>query len=108
MHNGLMKIDGTKVSKTKEEEQKKKATLVVNEVLRKYAPETLRFFLLATHYRRPIDYSEERLEEVRRGLDGYYRFFERVGRITKKSFFALEAPTVQHSSTSQLSDEFSG
>src|SRR5437868_15043838 len=31
--------------------------------------ETLRFFLLATHYRRPIDYSEERLDEVRRGLD---------------------------------------
>ena len=92
MHNGLMKIDGAKVSKTKEEEQKKKATLVVNEVLQKFEPETLRFFLLATHYRRPIDYSEERLEEVRRGLDGFYRFFERYERIAKKSFYALQFP----------------
>jgi cysteinyl-tRNA synthetase len=108
MHNGLMKIDGAKVSKTKEEEQKKKATLVVNEVLRKFEPETLRFFLLATHYRRPIDYSEERLEEVRRGLDGFYRFFERVERITKKCFHALHAPTVQGSSVGGPSDEFVG
>src|SRR5205814_2650199 len=35
MHNGLMRIGGEKVSKTHEEEQKKKATLVVNEVLGK-------------------------------------------------------------------------
>ncbi len=95
MHNGLMKIDGAKVSKTKEEEQRKKATLVVSEVLQKHDPETLRFFLLATHYRRPIDYSEERLEEVRRGLDGFYRFFERFERITKKNFYTLDAPTVR-------------
>jgi cysteinyl-tRNA synthetase len=52
-------------------------------------PETLRFFLLATHYRRPIDYSEERLEEIRRGLDGFYRFFERYERITKKGYYNL-------------------
>jgi cysteinyl-tRNA synthetase len=48
---------------------------------------------LSTHYRRPIDYSEERLEEIRRGLDGFYRFFERFERITKSSFYELKAPT---------------
>src|SRR5439155_529088 len=42
--------------------------------------------------RRPIDYSEDRLEEVRRGLDGFYRFFERYQRITRKSFYELQAP----------------
>ena len=89
MHNGLMKIDGAKISKTHEAEQKKKATLVVSEVFERHQPETVRFFLLATHYRRPIDYSEERLEEVRRGLDGFYRFFQRYERITKKSFYDL-------------------
>ena len=95
MHNGLMKIEGEKVSKTNEEKQKTKATLVVSEAFRKHAPETIRFLLLSTQYRRPIDYSEKHVEEIRRGLDGFYRFFERLERITKKSFYALEAPTVR-------------
>ena len=62
--------------------------IVVSELFKRHQPETLRFFLLATHYRRPIDYSEERLEEIRRGLDGFYRFFERFERITGKSFYS--------------------
>jgi cysteinyl-tRNA synthetase len=93
MHNGLMKIGGEKISKTHEEEQKKKATLVVRDVLEKHHPETVRFLLLSTHYRRPIDYSEERLLEIRRGLDNFYRFFERYRRVTGGSFYELQAPT---------------
>jgi cysteinyl-tRNA synthetase len=89
MHNGLMKTGSEKMSKSKGNE------IVVSELLKRHQPETLRFFLLATHYRRPIDYSEERLEEVRRGLDGFYRFFERFGRITPGSFYELTAPNRQ-------------
>jgi cysteinyl-tRNA synthetase len=89
MHNGLMKTGTEKMSKSKGNE------IVVAELLKRHEPETLRFFLLATHYRRPIDYSEERLEEVRRGLDGFDRFFERYQRITKTSFFGLEAPSAR-------------
>ncbi len=62
MHNGLMKTGTEKMSKSKGNE------IVVAELLKRHDPETLRFFLLSTHYRRPIDYSEERLEEIRRGL----------------------------------------
>jgi cysteinyl-tRNA synthetase len=86
MHNGLMKVGTGKMSKSQGNE------IVVSELLKEQQPETLRFFLLTTHYRRPIDYSEERLAEVQRGLDSFYRFFERFTRITGKSFYALEAP----------------
>src|SRR4029077_19949842 len=86
MHNGLMKTGTEKMSKSKGNE------MVVAELLKRHDPETLRFFLLSTHYRRPIDYSEERLEEIRRGLDGFYRYFERYERITKQSFYGLNAP----------------
>src|SRR5262249_31592894 len=55
-------------------------------------PETLRFFLLTTSYGRPTDYSEERLEEIRRSLEGFYRFFERYQRIADQSFYVLKAP----------------
>jgi cysteinyl-tRNA synthetase len=92
MHNGLMRIGGAKISKTHEEEQKKKATLVVSEVLQKHSAETLRFLLLSTHYRSPIEYTEERLTELGRSLESYYRFFERYQRITARSFYDLEAP----------------
>jgi cysteinyl-tRNA synthetase len=86
MHNGLMKVGTDKMSKSQGNE------IVVTELLRQHPAETLRFFLLSTHYRRPIDFGEKRLEEIQRGLDGFHRFFERYLRITKKSFYDLAAP----------------
>ncbi|MBV9126436.1 MAG: cysteine--tRNA ligase [Planctomycetes bacterium] len=93
MHNGLMK---TKLETGYEKMSKSKGNeIVVTELLQRHHPETLRFFLLATHYRRPIDFSEERLEEVRRGLESFYRFFERCQRITGSSFHDLSAPATR-------------
>src|SRR6266404_1022383 len=86
MHNGLMKVGTGKMAKSQGNE------IVVTELLQRRPAETLRFFLLTTHYRRPIDYSEERLDEVQRGLEGFYRFFERYQRITGGTFYAIEAP----------------
>src|SRR5438128_3517720 len=86
MHNGLMKVGTGKMAKSQGNE------IVVTELLQRRPAETLRFFLLTTHYRRPIDYSEERLDEVQRGLESFYRFFERYQRITGGGFYALEAP----------------
>ena len=99
MHNGLMrihseasKIKGDKPGEPEKMSKSKGNEIVVTELFKRHEPETLRFFLLATHYRRPIDYSEERLEEIRRGLDGFYRFFERFERITGKNFYKLKPP----------------
>src|SRR6266481_4162083 len=94
LHNGLMKTGDDKMSKSKGNE------IVVAELLKRHQPETLRFFLLATHYRRPIDYSEERLEETQRGLDNFHRFIERFQRITQDSFHAITGPTRRQASTS--------
>ncbi|MSU79981.1 MAG: cysteine--tRNA ligase [Gemmataceae bacterium] len=87
MHNGLLKIGQSKMAGS--------VGNVVNvvDLLQKYSPETVRFLLLATHYRSPIEYSDERLAEVQKSLEGFYRFFERYERITKKSFFAITAST---------------
>jgi cysteinyl-tRNA synthetase len=89
MHNGLMKMGHSKMAGS--------VGNVINvvDLLKKHRPETVRLLLLGTHYRSPIEYSEDRLNEVRRGLDGFYRFFERFQRITKTSFYDLQAPTRQ-------------
>jgi cysteinyl-tRNA synthetase len=86
MHNGLLKMGTAKMAGS--------VGNVINvvDLLQKHQPETVRFLLLSTHYRSPIEYSEDRLAEVRRALDGFYRFFERYQRVTGESFYAVKPP----------------
>jgi cysteinyl-tRNA synthetase len=86
MHNGLLKMGHSKMAGS--------VGNVVNvaDLLREHQPETVRFLLLNTHYRSPIEYSEERLHEMRRALESFYRFFERFERVTGGSFYGVEAP----------------
>src|SRR5581483_11878371 len=86
MHNGLLKMGQTKMAGSVGN------VINVADLLQKHSPETVRFLLLGTHYRSPIEYSEDRLNEVKRSLDGFHRFFERYERITGDSFYALRAP----------------
>jgi cysteinyl-tRNA synthetase len=83
MHNGLLKMGHAKMAGS--------VGNVVNiaDLLQQHHPETVRFLLLATHYRSPIEYSDERLVEVGKALQGFYRLFERYERITGESFYAV-------------------
>jgi cysteinyl-tRNA synthetase len=58
-----------------------------------FTGEQIRFFLLSTHYRRPIDFSVDRIQAVGTGLETFYRFFKRYERITGKDFHDIAAPT---------------
>src|SRR5215831_7344865 len=80
MHNGLLKMGQTKMAGS--------IGNVVNivDLLQRHHPETVRFLLLATHYRSPIEYSDDRLVEVGKAVQGFYRLFERYERITGESF----------------------
>jgi cysteinyl-tRNA synthetase len=85
MHNGLLKMGTAKMAGS--------VGNVVNivDLLQKHHPETVRFLLLSTHYRSPIEYSDDQLAEKSRAVDAFYRFFERVQRITGESFYTLTA-----------------
>jgi cysteinyl-tRNA synthetase len=69
---------------------KSKGSNAFSDMLKQVAPETIRFFLLSTHYRRPIDFSMERIEEVGKGLESFYRFFKRFEKENGKSFYSLK------------------
>ena len=56
-------------------------------------PEVVRFFILGTHYRRPIEFSIERIREVGAAVESFYRFFRRFGRITGEDPYRLPVPT---------------
>jgi cysteinyl-tRNA synthetase len=86
MHNGLLKMGTSKMAGS--------VGNVVNiaDLLQRHTAETVRFLLLSTHYRSEIFYSEERLDEIKRSLETFQRFFERYQRITKTTFFGLQPP----------------
>jgi cysteinyl-tRNA synthetase len=92
MHNGLLKLRSTE---GKLEKMAGSVGNVINvvDLLRQHNPETVRFLVLGTHYRSPIDYNDKRLDETNRALDGFYRFFERLERVGVGSFFEVTAPT---------------
>ncbi len=108
LHNGLLRLaeatrkvgaradreelEGLDAQQALKMSKSKGNVVIVSELLREVSGEALRFFILSTHYRRPIEYSLERVKEVARGLSSFYRFFERYQRVTGESFYELEAP----------------
>ena len=97
MHNGLLRMRAADGSVSK---MAGSVGNVVNmaDLLGRHAAETVRLLLLATHYRSPIEYSEQKLDEVAKSLQSYYRFFDRYERIAGGSFYAL--PTRAHAEES--------
>ncbi len=74
---------------------KSKGASPFTELLKEHAAETIRFFLLSTHYRRPIDFGDARLREAHTAIEQFYRFFKRFQRVTNKNFHELAAPTTR-------------
>lgn len=60
LHNGFLTINKEKMSKSLGN------FFTIKEVLSKFSPATIRFFIVYTHYRNTIDFSEENLEEASR------------------------------------------
>ncbi|MGH7229532.1 MAG: cysteine--tRNA ligase [Nitrospiraceae bacterium] len=78
IHNGFVQINQEKMSKSLGN------FFTIQEVFEKWGygnqvtAETLRYFLLATHYRSPLDFSDRGLQETKRALDGFYGLFQRL------------------------------
>jgi len=71
---------------------KSKGSSAFRDLLKQFDAELIRFFILSSHYRRPIDYSFERLEQVGTSLEAFYRFFKRYHRITGDDFYTTSTP----------------
>jgi len=72
MHNGFVNIDNEKMSKSLGN------FFTIREVLAKFDPETLRFFILRAHYRSPLNYSDVHLEDARGALRRLYTALDAV------------------------------
>ena len=66
MHNGFVRVDDEKMSKSLGN------FFTIREVLQKYDPEVVRFFILRAHYRSPLNYSDVHLDDARQALTRLY------------------------------------
>jgi len=78
MHNGFVTINGEKMSKSLGN------SFFVKDALKHYNGEILRFYLMSTHYRAPLNFSEEDLIASKKRLDKLYRLKKRVYGVSKK------------------------
>ncbi|HUM56340.1 MAG TPA: class I tRNA ligase family protein, partial [Bacillota bacterium] len=63
MHNGYITIDNEKMSKSRGN------FFTVRDILRSYSGEVIRYFLLSGHYRNPINFSDELMEQAKNSLE---------------------------------------
>jgi len=70
MHNGHLMVKGAKMSKSLGN------FFTVRDLLKDYDGEVIRYAMLSTHYRQPLDWQDETLPRAKQSLDKLYRIFE--------------------------------
>jgi cysteinyl-tRNA synthetase len=85
MHNGLTRIK-TKLAGGEIRDEKMSGSIgnvvPAKDLLQKHGSELLRYMLLSTHYRRPIEFTDDVMVAAKKGLSVFHRLFERVERLT--------------------------
>ena len=86
LHNGFVNINAEKMSKSLGN------FFTIRDVLKKFDPETLRFFILSAHYRSPIDFSDQSLEEAHSGLERIYSCLAALDEVLADTSIPDELP----------------
>lgn len=72
MHNGLLTINGEKMAKSLGN------FISIKDILKRYSPEALKLFFLSGHYRSPIDFTYDKMEEAKKARERFYMLSDRI------------------------------
>ena len=78
LHNGFLQVEGEKMSKSLGN------FITIHDLLKEWSGEVVRFNMLRTHYRQPIDWTRKGLEESKATLDRWGEISDRVGGLRTK------------------------
>ena len=78
----------------------------IRDVLKKYHPEVVRYFLLSSHYRSPINYSEDNLIEARQGLERFYFALQNFSDVVATAQGELENSLYYQRFVAAMDDDF--
>jgi cysteinyl-tRNA synthetase len=84
LHNGLTRVNTKKISGSDAatpEGAKLLATVAASKLVADYGPQLVRYMLLTTHYRRPIEFNDDVMTAAKKGLNVFTRLFERIARL---------------------------
>lgn len=79
VHNGFLTVEGEKMSKSLHN------FITVDDALLQYHPEVLRYFMLSTHYRTPIDFSMASLKETEKKINYFYQTLKTLAQFASKA-----------------------
>lgn len=80
MHTGFLNVSGEKMSKSLGN------FITIRELLEDWEPEVFRFFVLSTHYRSPIDFSEDSLHQAEKSLNKIRVYVEKLDDLLQEHF----------------------
>jgi cysteinyl-tRNA synthetase len=90
LHNGFVNVNQEKMSKSLGN------FFTIRDILKKYDPEVVRFFILTAHYRSPVDFSDQNLEEAKAGLSRFYEALKAADEtLVKHPAPAQRCPTIK-------------
>jgi len=75
MHTGFLNVSGEKMSKSLGN------FITIEELLKEYDPQVFRFFVLSTHYRSPIDFSDDALHQSENSIKRIYKLVETIDEL---------------------------
>ena len=99
LHNGFIQINGDKMSKSLGN------FFLLREILEKFSGNVVRLFILSTHYRKPINFSFENMEDTKKALQNIVKSMNKFENIVEK-YKNEKIENVKISEFSQKIDEF--
>jgi len=99
LHNGFIQINGDKMSKSLGN------FFLLREILEKFSGNVVRLFILSTHYRKPINFSFENMEDTKKALQNIVKSMNKFEDIVEK-YKNEKIESVKNSEFSQKIDEF--
>ncbi len=108
MHNNLITINGQKMSKSLQN------FITLDELFsgqhpllqKAYSPQTFRFFILRTHYRKPLDFSEEALQASEKSLERLLKSYALLSEIEPAEESSLDIQRIAKDCFAALDDDF--
>ncbi len=98
MHNGFVTVNREKMSKSLGN------FFALSDIFEKYHPSVVRYMLLAVHYRSPLDFSSELLEQARLSLSGLKDAIARATYVIRKLSATMDASDRADPQTRQTAD----
>ena len=81
MHNGMIEVKSEKMSKS----QGLKDDWILKNLLKKYSPDIIKIYILSTHYRSPLEFSNKKLTEASKALDRIINTLKNIDFLLKET-----------------------